>query len=115
MFQLRVKLPREIIAHWFIHYAQDYFYPLYERMHELLLHQNLSNANETTCQLLREKERPAQSTSYMWIYLSGSDGMDPIVLCDYPPGRGSKYRAPRVNYAIRYLIHHLLYFQRNKI
>jgi len=91
MFQLGVKLPRETMANWYIHCAQDYFYPIYERMHELLLHRDLIHADETTCQVLREKERPAQSTSYMWIYLSGSDGMDPIVLYDYQPGRGGKY------------------------
>lgn len=27
----------------------------------------------------------------MWIYLSGSDGLPPIVLYDYQPGRGGKY------------------------
>ena len=27
----------------------------------------------------------------MWIYLSGSDGLPPVVLYDYQPGRGGKY------------------------
>ena len=48
-------------------------------------------ADETTCQVLREKNKTAESTSYMWIYLSGSDGLAPIVLYDYQPGRSGKY------------------------
>lgn len=30
------------------------------------------------------------SKSYMWIYLSGSDGLPGIVLYDYRPGRGGE-------------------------
>lgn len=33
----------------------------------------------------------ADSTSYMWIYLSGSDGLSQIILYDYQPGRGGRY------------------------
>lgn len=33
----------------------------------------------------------ADSTLYMWIYLSGSDGLSQIILYDYQPGRGSRY------------------------
>jgi transposase len=91
MFQLGLKLPRETMANWYIHCAEDYFYPVYERMHELLLKRDIIHGDETTCQVLREKGKAAESTSYMWIYLSGSDGLPPIVLYDYQPGRGGKY------------------------
>lgn len=91
MFQLGLKLPRETMANWYIYCAEAYFYPIYERMHELLLKRDIIHGDETTCQVLREKGKAAESTSYMWIYLSGSDGLPPIVLYDYQPGRGGKY------------------------
>lgn len=91
MFQMGVKLPRETMANWYIHCAEDYFYPLYQRMHQLLLKRDVIHADETTCQVLREEERSAQSTSYMWIYLSGTDGLDPIILYEYQPGRSGQY------------------------
>jgi transposase len=91
MFQLGLKLPRETMANWYITCAEEYFYPIYERMHEILLGRDIIHADETTCQVLREQGRSAESTSYMWIYLSGSDGLPQIVLYDYQPGRSGSY------------------------
>lgn len=91
MFQMGLTLPRETMANWCICCAEEYFYPIYERMHELLLERDVIHADETACQVLREKGKTAGSASYMWIYLSGSDGLPPVVLYDYQPGRGGKY------------------------
>jgi transposase len=91
MFQLGLKLPRETMANWYITCAEEYFYPIYERMHALLLGRAVIHADETTCQVLREKGKAAESTSYMWIYLSGSDGLPSIVLYDYQPGRAGSH------------------------
>jgi transposase len=91
MLQLGLKLPRETMANWFIRGAFDYFKPLYSRLHELLIQRDLIHLDETTCQVLHEKGKAAESTSYMWIYLTGSDGKPPIVLYDYQPGRNGGY------------------------
>ena len=91
MSQLGFTLPRETMANWYIRCARDYFYPIYERMHEHLLKRDILHADETTCQVLREEGKTAESTSYMWIYLTANDGLPPIVLYDYQPGRGGKY------------------------
>ena len=91
MFQLEVKLPRETMANWCIQGAGKYFYPLFERMHELLIQRDLIHADETTYQVLREEGKAAESISYMWIYLSGNDGLPPIILYDYQAGRAGKY------------------------
>lgn len=37
---------------------------------------------------MREKGKTAQSTSYMWIYASGTDGLPKIVMYEYQSGRG---------------------------
>jgi transposase len=39
-------------------------------------------------QVLKEAGRTAQSTSYMWVYRSAEGSAQPVVLFDYPPGRG---------------------------
>jgi len=91
MFQLGLNLPRETMANWYIHGALDYFQPIYHRMHELLLQRDIIHADETTCQVLHEEGKAPESTSYMWIYLSGSDGHAPIVLYDYQAGRNGDF------------------------
>lgn len=91
LFQLGLNLPRETMANWYIICAEKYFYPVYERMHKYLLERDLLHADETVCQVLREKGKAAESESFMWIYLTGNDGLPPIVMYDYQPGRGGKY------------------------
>ena len=87
MNQMGFTLPRETMANWIIYVAGNYFYPIYERLHEELLKRDLVHADETTCQVLREKGRTAEQTSYMWLYTTGSDAYTPIVLYDYQPSR----------------------------
>lgn len=91
MAQLGLELPRETMANWYIKCALEYFQPVYDLMHGLLLQRDIIHADETTCQVLREKGKTAASTSYMWIYLSGSDGFAPIVLYEYQAGRSGSF------------------------
>ena len=86
--QLGAKIPRETLANWCIIAAEKYLLPIYERMHMELIIREVIHADETTCQVLREKGKTAQSTSYMWIYASGSDGLPKIVMYEYQSGRG---------------------------
>lgn len=85
--QLGLTPPRETMANWCIYCAEHYLLPLYEKLHSLLLKRDVLHADETTCQVLHEKGRAADSASYMWIFLAGSDGLAPIVLYDYQPSR----------------------------
>lgn len=89
--QLGAKLPRETLANWCILAGREYLYPVYTRIHAELIKREIIHADETTCQVLREEGKVPQSTSYMWIYRSGSDGLPGIVMYDYQPGRGGKY------------------------
>lgn len=89
--QLGLTLPRETMANWYIYCAEEYFLPIYEQMHVHLIKRDVLHADETTCQVLREEGKTPESTSYMWIYLTGSDGLPPIVMYDYQPGRGGKH------------------------
>ena len=89
--QSGAKIPRETLANWCIITSRDYLYPIYELLHNELLHRDIIHADETVCQVLRENGKTAQSTSYMWIYRSGSDGLPGIVMYEYQPGRSGDY------------------------
>lgn len=89
--QLGARIPRETLANWCILATKQYLLPVFERLHAKLLKREVIHADETTCQVLREDGRDAHSTSYMWIYSSGSDGLPGIVLYEYQPGRSGSY------------------------
>lgn len=89
--QLGAKIPRETLANWCITAGRDCLYPVYELLHSELLRRDIIHADETVCQVLRESGKAAQSTSYMWIYKTGSDGLPPIVMYEYQPGRSGDY------------------------
>lgn len=73
--QLRMELPRETMANWYIKCAMKYFHPIYGCLHRFLLQREVIHADETTSQVLRKKGKDADSTSYMRIYLIGSDSL----------------------------------------
>ena len=89
--QLGAKIPRETLANWCIGASKEYLYPIYEMLHRELMQREVIHADETFCQVLREEDKTAQSSSYLWIYRSGSDGLPGIVMYEYQPGRGGKY------------------------
>ena len=86
-----VPLPRETAANWYNTCALEYFLPVYDRLHELLIGRDIIHADETVCQVLHEEGKEPTSKSYMWIYTSGTDGLDPIALYDYRSGRNGDY------------------------
>lgn len=86
-----VPLPRETQARWFIQGALKYLASVYERLHKELLCRDIIHADEVPCQVLHEKDRPATSRSYMWIYMSGTDDKSTVILYDYQPGRSGDF------------------------
>ena len=85
-----VELSRQTMANWMLKGSELWLSPLYERMHEHLLRQDILHADETSLQVLREPGRKAESTSYMWLYRTGREG-PPMVLFDYQTTRASKH------------------------
>jgi transposase len=68
-----IELSRQTMANWMVQGSERWLYPLYERMHEHLLRQDVLHADESTLQVLREPGRSAESMSYMWLYRTGRD------------------------------------------
>ena len=56
-------------------------------MKELLLKESILHADETTLQVLKTKDKPTATKSYMWLYRTSGCCETPIVLYDYRPNR----------------------------
>ena len=89
--QKGAPLAMETTANWCIKCALTYFQPVYDLLHKYLLQREIVHADETVCQVLHEEGKAATSKSYMWIYLSGNDGLPGIILYEYQPGRQGDY------------------------
>jgi transposase len=87
--RLGLELSRQTLANWMIKGA-EHLDGVYERLKQQLLIQPILHADETTLQVLQEKDRPAQTKSYLWLYRSGRDG-PPIVLFEYKPTRAAEH------------------------
>jgi len=87
---LGVELSRQTLANWMVQGAERWLYPMYDRMHEHLLKEDILHADETSLQVLREPGKSAESTSYMWLFRTGR-ASPPIVLYDYQTTRASKH------------------------
>ena len=85
--QYGAALNRTTLANWIIFCAMEYFKPMYDFFHRQLLKRKFLMADETRVQVLNEPERAAETTSFMWLYRSGEDGLPVIILYGYSPTR----------------------------
>ena len=85
--QKGIELSRQTMSNWFITASKLWLEPLYERMKELLLKESVLHADETTLQVLKTKDKPTATKSYMWLYRTSGFSKTPIVLYDYRPNR----------------------------
>jgi len=83
------QLSRQTMANWMLTGA-TWLEKVFERLHSHLLKRPILHADETTLQVLKEEGRPAQSTSYLWLYRSGRDG-PAIVLFEYQQTRAGEH------------------------
>ncbi|MEY9586679.1 hypothetical protein ABIA14_004868 [Sinorhizobium fredii] len=83
-----VPVSRGALGHWVIGSSERHLSRIYDALKLRLRAQALIHGDETTVQVLKEKDKEATSTSFMWAYRSGEDSGEPIVLLDYQPGRG---------------------------
>lgn len=88
--RLGVTLSRQTLANWAMYGAEKWLSLLYHRMHEYVRKQDILHADETTLQVLREPERSAETTSYLWLYRTGRES-PPIILYEYQKTRGGEH------------------------
>ena len=85
--RLGLDLSRTTMANWLIIASREYFIPIVNRMHEILVEEKYAHADETTVQVLNEPGKPATSKSYMWVYSSIRESSKPIRIFEYKPDR----------------------------
>ena len=85
--RLGLDLSRTTMANWLIIASREYFIPIVNRMHEILVGEKYAHADETKVQVLNEPGKPATSKSYMWVYSSIRESSKPIRIFEYKPDR----------------------------
>jgi len=86
-----VALSRATMANWIMVASRDWLMPILNRMHQEMIQQNHLHADETTVQVMNEKDRKNTTVSYMWVYSTGQYCKTPIRIFEYQPGRHGKY------------------------
>lgn len=81
-------MSRGALGHWVIGSSEKHLVRIYDALKQRLLSQSVIHGDETTVQVLKEKDRKATDASYIWAYRSGQDSAEPVVLLEYQPGRG---------------------------
>ncbi|SFS45247.1 IS66 family transposase [Marininema halotolerans] len=89
--RLGVALSRQTLANWILYGAHTWLHLFYDRMRDHLLKRDILHADETTLQVLRENERSARASSYLWLYRTGREEAAAVVLYDYRQTRASKH------------------------
>ena len=90
--ELGLEVSRATLASWIMRAARDWLMPVVSLMREKLLEETYLHADETTVQVMNEKNRKNTAISYMWVYASGKYGaMNKIRIFDYQPGRNGNY------------------------
>jgi len=86
-----IYLSRSVMANWVNKCAEDYFFPLIDAMHQEMLTRDVLHCDETVVQVLKEDGKTPQSKSYVWVYRTGNDGIYPIIIYEYQPGRSGEF------------------------
>ena len=90
--QMGAFLSRGTLGRWIKICSDEYFVPIYEYFHRLLLGRGFAMADETRIQVLKEPGRDPETDSFMWLFRSGEDGLPPLILYRYTETR-AKFNA----------------------
>ena len=82
-----LPLERETMASWIIHCAQEILLPMYTLLFEEQKLRDILHGDETWCQVLKEPGKAAETKSFVWLIVTGDDGLPPIVTYHYSPTR----------------------------
>lgn len=80
-----VKVPRQTLARWVIGSGRV-LQPLHNLMRDTLFDGAFMHVDETTVQVLKEKDKSPTSHRYMWVQVGGPPDK-PVVIYDYDPSR----------------------------
>lgn len=84
-----VGLNRNTLANWIIR-SSRWFVPIFDRMFNALLNEDIIHADETELRVLKQNGVPVNSMSRMWVFCSGKYSDKPMALYKYHPTRSAK-------------------------
>ena len=73
-----LPLDRETMADWIIHCALNILLPMHTLLFEEQKLREILHGDETWCQVLKEPGKDAETKSYIWLIVTGNDGLPPI-------------------------------------
>lgn len=86
-----LNLSKQTMSNWTVWSAERYFRVVYDLMKKTQLKANVNQCDETTVEVIHDG-RPAGSTSYMWVHLTGELSPVPkIVVYEYQKTRHSDH------------------------
>ncbi len=86
-----ISLTRQTMSNWITKCSGDWLEPIYERLKEELLSEEVLHADETVVQVLHEPGKKANTNSSEWLYRTSGCAKHPIVLYEYQPTRSSSH------------------------
>ena len=84
---LGAPIGRETMADWIIYSALNVLKPLSDLLFIEQKLRDVLHGDETWCQVLKEPGKDPESKSYIWLIVTGDDGLPPIVTYHYSPTR----------------------------
>ena len=86
-----LNLSKQTMSNWTVWSAERYFRPVYDLMISTQLQAHVNQCDETTLEVIHDG-RPAGSTSYMWVHLTGELSPVPkIIVYEYQKTRASTW------------------------
>ena len=86
-----IYLLRATMSNWVDFAAKEWFMPIGEKMHELLLLSEVIHGDESRIQVLHEDGRRPTSKSQMWVYCNGKMNDRNIIVFEYQPTRSGEH------------------------
>ena len=89
--RIGIPLSRQTMSNWLLKACGLWLEPIWKQMHQALLKEDILHADETALQVLNEPSRKAQTKSYMWLYRTGKEAKQQLVLYEYQQTRGAEH------------------------
>lgn len=82
-----VELTRQTMSNWLLKASKLWLDPIYERLRNLLVKEEVIHADETTLTVLKTKDKPTPNKAYIWLYRTSACSNQNIVLYEHKPNR----------------------------
>jgi transposase len=89
--RIGIHISRQTMANWVIYAAAHWLTPIYDLLRDELLENDILHSDETTVQVIKEKDRQASQKSQMWLYHTGKHTQRQVALYEYQPTREGKH------------------------